>query len=55
MEFTNDQKTTISGAIAAVGAAIAIFFPSAGPIIQQIASAIAIAAIALLGYFSNKK
>jgi hypothetical protein len=53
--FTNDQKTTISGAVIAIGAAIAIFFPQAGSLIQQIASAIAIVAIAFLGYWSNKK
>jgi len=55
MEFTNDQKTTIAGAVSAVAAAIAIFVPQAGELIQQIASAISIAAIAFLGYWSNKK
>lgn len=52
--MSNDQKATIAGAITAVGAAIAVFFPQGGPYIQSIASAVAMAAVAVLGYYTNK-
>jgi predicted Na+-dependent transporter len=52
--MTNDQKSTITGAIIAIGAAIAVFFPQAGPVIQSIASAVAIIAVTMLGYYTNK-
>lgn len=52
--MSNDQKATISGAIIAAGAAIAVFLPQFGTVIQAIASGIAIIAVAVLGYYTNK-
>jgi hypothetical protein len=52
--MTNDQKATISGAIVGLGAAVAIFFPQFGDIIQQISAAIAVLAVTFLGYYTNK-
>ena len=52
--MNNDQKATIAGAITAIGAAIAVFFPQAGPFIQQVASGISIIAVTVLGYYCNK-
>jgi hypothetical protein len=52
--MSNDQKATISGAIIAVGAAVAVFFPQVGTTIQSIASAVAIIAVTLLGFYTNK-
>lgn len=54
MALTNDQKATITGAIIALGGAVAIFFPQVGPLIQQIAQVVALVAIAFLGYLTNK-
>lgn len=52
--MSNDQKATIAGAITAVGAAVAVFFPQLGTVIQAIASGLAIIAVAVLGYYTNK-
>jgi len=52
--MNNDQKATIAGAITAIGAAIAVFFPQAGPVIQQIAAGISIIAVTILGYLANR-
>ena len=52
--MTNDQKSTIAGAIIAVGAAIAVFFPQFGEVIQKIAEGIAILATLYLGHLTNK-
>ena len=52
--LTNDQKTSIAGVVAALCGAIAVFFPQAGPIVQQLSGAIAAVAIALLGIWTNK-
>ena len=52
--MTNDQKTSISGLIAAIGAIIAAFVPQVGPTVQALSGAISAICIAILGYFTNK-
>ena len=48
--MSNDQKTTISGLVAAIGAALVTFFPTM-PWIGGLVSAIG---LAVLGYYTNK-
>jgi len=53
--MTPDKITTIAGLITTVAGAIAMFFSAeVGPVITEVAKAVAIIFVAIATYFTNK-